>query len=58
VVKNGILLITIREKVDLALLNTMTFGGSPNQQRTSRKGPIQASTIEGMDLMSNRNKEE
>jgi hypothetical protein len=28
VVKDGILLITIREKVDLSLLNTMTSGGA------------------------------
>jgi hypothetical protein len=45
VVKDGVLLIKIREKVDPALLNTMIRGGALIQPRTSRKGPIQANII-------------
>jgi hypothetical protein len=45
VVKNGGLLIKIREKVDPALHNTILRGGALTQPRTSRKGPIQANII-------------
>jgi hypothetical protein len=45
VVKNGVLLITRREKVDLALLNTMTFGGAQINQELHEKGPYKPAQL-------------
>jgi hypothetical protein len=46
VVKNGILLITIREKVDLALLNTVTFGEAQISQELHERGPYKPAQLE------------